>query len=171
MPPSIDSARELSEFFKNYGSTIAICIAVIGWFVTSGQADKREKRKEFRAEIDAIEKVLDGLMTKLAEYYRLAERNDAAKLLELEIKAIYRSVDLRCERLRKRQKGGELGLLILPINALREELFDLGTGDYFESSNRMPQDKVSEFALSLRYKAMALVEALHALHLKKYDGI
>lgn len=144
---------------------------VIGWFVTSGQADQREKRKEFRAEIDALEKILDGLMVKLGEYYRSVDRDDAAKLAELEIKAIYRSIDLRCDRLAKRQSGGELGLLIDPINVLREELFDLGTGDYFESANRMPADLVPGFVLSLRYKSMALVEALHALHLKKYDGI
>lgn len=139
--------------------------------MTSSQADKREKRKEFRAEIDALEKIIDGLMIKMAEYYGSVERTDAAKLLELEIKAIYRSIDLRCERLAKRQKGGELGLFIDPINSLREDLFDLGTGDYFETSQRMPQDRVPEFVLSLRYRGMALVEALHALHLKKYDGI
>lgn len=144
---------------------------VIGWFVTNAQADKREKRKEFRAEIDAIEKILDGLMVKLAEYYRSVDRDDAAKLAELEIKAMFQSIDLRCERLAKRQSGGELGLFIDPINALREELYDQGTGGYFESATRMAADLQPEFVLSLRYKSMALVEALHALHLKKYDGI
>jgi hypothetical protein len=105
----------VADWIKNYGSTLAIVAAVIGWFVTSRQANDREKRKEFRAEIDAIEKVVEVLCEKLSSYYRSRERNDEAKLLELAIKALFKSLDLRVERLVKRQTGGTRGLFIFTL--------------------------------------------------------
>ncbi|MBD8654729.1 hypothetical protein IFT68_03695 [Oxalobacteraceae sp. CFBP 13730] len=159
------------DFIKDYGPTVAWGIAIFGWAITNRQANNREKRKEFRAEIASIEDVLQTLIEKLESYFRMKLRDDEARKIELEVVMAFHSLDLMHERLEKRQADGELGLYTDVIRRYREELYDLATGSYFETEERIPSDQVHPRLQSLNAKVHLLVEALHSLFLAKFDSI
>lgn len=161
----------VSQFLKDYGPSFAWIIAAVGWAITNSQANTREKRKEVRAEIAAIEEKLGAILEKLAEYLRNPVRDERAQLLELEIVVGFQSLDLMHERLAKRQQGGAVGLYIDAIKKYQEEFFDLATGSYFETAVRMPEKDVNPRIQALHAKAFLLIESLHSFFLAKFDGI
>lgn len=162
---------DIGQLIKDYGPTVAWIIAITGWAIGNSQANNREKRKEFRAEITAIEASLKSLLEKVEKYLREAARNDAARKLELEIVVLFRSLDLMHERLDKRQSGGELGLYIDVVKRYREELYDLATGSYFETADRIPDEELHPRIQALHTKAYLLIESLHDLFLAKFDDV
>jgi hypothetical protein len=162
---------DLGTFLKDYGLTVAWSIAIAGWTITNSQANTREKRKEFRSEIATIETSLKSLLERMDKYLRERERTDEAKRLELEIVVLFRALDLMHERLDKRQTGGKLGLYLDVVKRRREELYDLATGSYFETSARIPDSELHPRIQALHTKAYLLIESLHDLFLAKFDGI
>jgi hypothetical protein len=134
----------LAEFFKDYAPPIAWCVGVFGWGISNHHANLREKRKEYRGEIDAIEKTVKELTVKLTGYFEIERDNRERIMLGLDIKMRFKELDLKLERIVKRQSGGTLGLYIDDCKKAKEELFDHATGDYFESMNCIPSDKVNE---------------------------
>ncbi len=161
----------IAEFLKDYGAPIAWGVAAVGWLISNHHANTREKRKEFRAEIDSIEKVVKELVGKLSCYFRAADRDDAAKALELDIKVLFRELDLKWERVSKRQKGGTLGLYVDPCKEKLESFFDYATGRYFETAERIPTEQIGAHVHDIHIRALLFTEALHSLFLKKFDGI
>jgi hypothetical protein len=163
---------EIGQFLKDYGPSFAWIIAAIGWAITNRQANTREKRKEFRSEISVVEDTLKILMVKLEKYLRRAKRDTEALKLEVEIVVLFHSIDLMHERLLKRQNGGDFGLYADAAKRYKEELYDLATGEYFETSTkRIPQEALHPRIQALNTKAFLFVEALHSLFLAKFDGI
>lgn len=161
----------VAQFLKDFGPAFAWIIAAIGWTLSNYQANTREKRKEFRAEIVNIESTLSTVIDKLSTYFHMRKRDEAAKVLEIEIVGLFKSIDTQCERLAKRQKGGDLGLYVDEINAFREDFYDYATGRYFETAWRVPLKNLSTHVQGLHGKASLLVESLHTLFLAKFDGI
>jgi hypothetical protein len=161
----------LVDTIKDFGPPVAWIVAVSGFLYNNHTANHREKRKEFRSEIDAIEKVLKELVSKLNTYYKTEERDDAAKALEIDIKVYFRELDLKWDRIQRRQTGGTLGLLIDPCAQCLEDLYDHSTGKYFETADRLPRDQRGEFVQEIYVRALLFTEALHSLFLKKFDGI
>lgn len=53
----------------DYSALISTAIVAVGWYVTSHQANKREDRKETRAEIDALVKTIESTTSLAIEYY------------------------------------------------------------------------------------------------------
>lgn len=161
----------IADWIKDYGPPVAWIVAAVGLIYNNHAANTREKRKEFRAEIDAIEKLLKDLVVKLSAYLKAAERDGAARALELEIKVLFKEIDLKWERLSKRQTGGELGLLIDPCSDALEQLFDHSTGTYFETSDRPEGDDLAAHLERIHLRSLVFTEALHSLFLKKFDGV
>jgi hypothetical protein len=161
----------LAEIIKDFGPPVAWIVAIAGLIYNNRMANDREKRKEFRSEIDAIEKVTKDVVSKLTSYYKLFERDDSARTLEIEIKVLFREIDLKWDRLSRRQSGGALGLLVDPCNVRLEELYDHSTGKFFETTDRIPADQRNEFIQEIHVRALLYMEALHSLFLKKFDGI
>jgi hypothetical protein len=161
----------LAEFLKDYGAPIAWIVAAVGWFISSKQADSREKRKEFRAEIESIEKLVKELLAKLATHYRVTKLESLEPSLTLEIKVLFHELTLKWERIKKRQSGGTLGLFLDPCASQLESFFDRSTGDFFESADTIQSEKVSELILEIHIDAHLFIEALHSLFLKKFDSI
>jgi hypothetical protein len=159
------------DTIKDFGPPVAWIVAVCGFLYNNHTANHREKRKEFRSEIDAIEKVLKELVSKLNSYYKTEERDDVAKALEIDIKVFFRELDLKWDRIQRRQTGGTLGLLIDPCAQCLEDLYDHSTGTYFETADRLPRDQRGEFVQEIYVRALLFTEALHSLFLKKFDGI
>jgi len=161
----------LAELIKDYGPPVAWIVAIIGLYFNNRSANTREKRKEFRSEIDAIEKIVKDLLGKLNTYNRSKTRDDAAKQTEVEIKVLFREIDMKWDRLARRQSGGELRLLIAPCANCLEQFFDHATDKYFETDDRMPEDELGTHHQQNYILAMMFTEALHSLFLKKFDGI
>lgn len=59
-----------ADFFKDYASPIAWCVAALGWWVSNLQANNRERRKEVRSEIEDIDGVLTSLNEAVSIYYK-----------------------------------------------------------------------------------------------------
>lgn len=163
----------ISEFLKDYGAPIAWFVASLGWYISNRQANAREKRKEFRAEIDAIEKVVKELVSKLATYCRSTERNGAARMLELEIKVLFYELGLKWERISKRRggRGDACGKYFGVCSSKHEEFFEQSTSIYFETEERIPSDKMNTHILDIHMRALLFTESLHNLFLRKFDGI
>lgn len=161
----------LAELIKDYGPSVPWVLAVAGLLYNNRTANHREKRKEFRAEIDSLEKVVKELSGKLTTHFRLPERTADTKRLEAEIKVLFKELDLKWERLSKRQSGGTLGLYLDPCSQALESLFDQATGKYFESTDLIPPAEVDNHVSDLQIRSLIFVEALHSLFLKKFDGI
>jgi hypothetical protein len=156
---------------KDYGPSVTLVVAVIGLIYNNKTSNHREKRKEFRAEIDLIEKVVKEITSSLMTYLKKPARDDEAVSLEIEIKGKFQELFFRWERLKKRQSGGDLGLYMDPCDTNVEAFFDHCTGDYFEVGKRIPGDQISAHAQKAQVHALILVESLHSLFLMKFDGI
>ena len=61
-------------------------LTIIGWLVSSSQANSRERRKEARAEIDACIKLLSELVIKTRIYYGAAASDLLSKSRASEIR-------------------------------------------------------------------------------------
>lgn len=159
-----------ADFLKTYGPSIAWAVAAVGWFVTNRQSNTREKRKEVRGEIDALEELIQSIAEKMAVYLRTTSDDAPASIIALEIVVIFQAVDQRIERLKKRQKGGELGLYFDKIEGERENFFDLATRTYFQTPDRLAEPKLSEHIVEIYSFSFILIEALHSYFLMKFDG-
>lgn len=159
------------EFIKNYGPALAWVVAALGWAVTNRQANTREKRKELRSEIDALEKAIQSIAEKMAVYLRRKAEDATAAVSELEIIVLFQSVDRRIERIKKRQSGGTLGLYIDRIDKEREQLFDLSTGEYFQTPALLEEPLLSQRITEIHSQAQILIEALHSFFLMKFDNV
>lgn len=159
------------QFLKDYGPAFAWVIAALGWGITNFQANVREKRKELRSEIDALEKAIQTIAEKMATYLRRKEGDPAGPVSELEVIVLFQSVDRRIERLRKRQSGGTLGLYIDRIEEERENFFDFCTGSYFQTPVLLSEPQLSQRITEVHSRAQILIETLHSFFLMKFDKI
>jgi hypothetical protein len=162
---------DLAGFLKDYGAPGAWIFAAIGWFISNRHANTREKRKEFRGEIEAIEKIIKLVSEKLSTYFKLQNRNDVAIALELEIKLLFKELDMKWDRLSKRDVPSSMGNYQLQCKTALERLFDFSTSQFFETSNRLPLNLIDEHIVGINIRALQFVEALHSLFLKKFDDI
>lgn len=162
---------DLPNFLKNYGALIAWVFVVAGWLISNRQANNREKRKEYRAEIDAIEKQVRVVLDSLGKYFLLKNGSPESQNLELQIKVLFRDIDLRRERLEKRKNSTSVTKFINDSNNAFESFFDLATGHYFESSETIDPKLVDQHIHELNIFALVAVESLHSLFLKKFDDI
>ena len=104
-------------------------LTIIGWLVSSSQANSRERRKEARAEIDACIKLLSELVIKTRTYYGAAASDLLSKSRASEIRFELQRLISRVERLEGKHAQFDL------IGACGE-LMDAISGDPFESADR-----------------------------------
>lgn len=102
-------------------------VTAAGWLVTSLQANKRETRKEYRAEVTALEVSTDRL---LEAYRRYLSETDEAKCEQARLQ-----VHSDVNRVRRRVEGLE-GAVGGEICRKFENLFEVLTGGDFESKSR-----------------------------------
>jgi hypothetical protein len=116
--------------FKDALITVGWLVAAIGWMVTNNQANKREKRKETRSEVDAICKAAIEVISKCRKYYSNlpSDQDDNTRIAEIsfEIKRILRRIQTLHKRTPKFSDAIVAGA----------EFFDVITSDPFASKSR-----------------------------------
>lgn len=135
-PPLQTAACTAAAFFSGFSSkdlliAVGWSITAIGWYVSSSQANKRERRKEARAEIDACAKLAHELAIKAREYYTKSPEEDSNRALGRQIRFEFMRLTARCQRLERKHPKCDL-------EGTLGELMDSLTGGDFESSARQP---------------------------------
>ena len=123
----------LAAFFTKYKDaliTVTWFVAAVGWVVSNFQANKREKRKETRAEVDAICKAATELIHKCRKYYEKGpldpEEDTKAAEISFEVKRVLRRIQTLHNRTPKFNDAILAGA----------EFFDVLTGEPFASKHR-----------------------------------
>lgn len=104
-------------------------VAVAGWLVGNYQANRREKRKETRTEIDACCKMAAEILVKCRVYYGTLADDPLDASRSADIRFEVQRLFIRAERLQNKYAKFEV------IGAC-EELLDSSSGDQFESKER-----------------------------------
>lgn len=161
---------DFAAFIKDYGPAIAWVIAAIGWAVANFQANRREVRKEVRAEIDELTKLAKETLLDLQNYYKTEVGSDDSDRYELVIKARFKELDMRFDRLhsRKHLEHFPTGGLVAG-NEARERFFDLSTFHHFETSSRPSPKERSSMLLKQMLASLALTEALQLQFINQFD--
>jgi len=159
----------VADFIKDYGPAGAWVVAAVGWLVANNQANKRELRKEVRAEIDDITKISKTILSDLQKYYLTAAGGDDGLLLELVIKANFKELDLRFDRLHSRNLAEFPAGGVIASNKPRESFFDLATGSHFETTSRPTAVERAGLIVRQTNASLQLTEALHAQFLREFS--
>ena len=128
-------------------------LTILGWFVSNLQANRRERRKEARAEIDACIKLLTDLVQKARIYFCGSDDADKSKHTAAEIKFELQRVLMRVERLEKRY-------VIFDVFGACGELMDAITSDPFESAQRQLMAPDSDHMMKIESDAHVLISQM-----------
>lgn len=134
---------------------------IIGWGVSNSQANKREKRKEVRAEVDACSKLAAELLVKARRYFASASSDSTSKGVAAEIRFELQRLLTRVERLEGKYPAFEV------IGACGE-LMDSISGDPFESASRQELAADSDLLLKIESDIHCLIDQMEAGFVKEF---
>ena len=126
---------------------------ILGWFVSNTQANRRERRKEVRAEMDACIKLLAELLIKSRMYFCSSPSDTSAKPRAAEIRFDLQRLITRIERLENKHAEFDV------IGACGE-LMDSVSGDPFESAERTEFAADSDLMLKIESDTHFLIDQL-----------
>jgi hypothetical protein len=126
-------------------------LTVLSWFVSHSQANRREMRKETRAEIDACIKLTTELVSNARIYYGKSDETSKSQAAEIQFEL--KRFIARVERLEKK-------LIKFEVTDVCGELLDAITGDPFESSDRETLSADSDVVIKIQACALALIARL-----------
>jgi len=159
---------DVATAIKDFAPAVAWVVAAMGWLVANSQANKREVRKEVRGEIDEISKLGKEILSELKKYYKTSVTSDESQQTEMVIKAHFKELDLRFDRLHCRQLSAFPSGGTVPANDAREKFFDLATFKHFETSSRPTGVELSTLVLRQTHANLVLTEALHTQFLQEF---
>lgn len=105
---------------------ISLLIAVVGWWVVNRQHDKRERRKEERALVDGLKKLVIEVSKSATDYMCAPHRDEG---IESDLKLALDQIEIELARFRAYASDGEL------VTAMGN-FADAATGDDFESHTK-----------------------------------
>ncbi len=118
-----------ANFFASFLPYIPLILTIVGWYVANSASAKREIRKEKRAEVDAMCKMLADILGKARSYYtKSADDADAIKTGRELVFDLHRVLQ-RVERL-------EAACPKFEVSGTWSELHEATTGGDFESTSR-----------------------------------
>lgn len=147
------AAPEWITDYKDLAVAMGWLVTMSGWFVSNGSANKREKRKEARTEIDACAKMAYEVLSLCREYLSSDPGADTCSLLAAKIRFELQRLFLRVERIEKKYPQFEL------CNAAGE-LLDSATGGDFDSSTRKPLELNDPVLLKIEADVHHLIDEL-----------
>jgi hypothetical protein len=128
-------------------------VTVVGWLVSNSQANRRERRKEARAEIDACIKLLTELVLKARTYFCTPVSDQQSKSKAAEIRFELQRLITRAERLEAKHAQFDL-------TGACGELMDAISGDPFESSAREALAVDADLLLKIESDTHVLISQL-----------
>lgn len=147
----------LPDFWNSAGKDVLIgvgwLLTIVGWLVSSRQANKREERKEIRSEVDACCRTTAELLAKTRKYYAMASAPDSEAVTGAEIRFDLQRLFVRVERLERIYPQFDV------MNA-GGELLDSITGGDFEVVTRVACAADSEKMLKIESDAHFLMDSL-----------
>jgi len=151
MPESCGSSW--IEVLKALSPVISWGLIIAGWKVVSADHNKRERRKEIRAAINALSQQIRNCEEKSHEYWMLSEENDRAKILSVAIKRDLQRISVEWFRVQSDCK--------IPKSHQRLIAFrrSITAGD-FEVKGRGAAADNSEKILRISDAAIDLIDAL-----------
>jgi hypothetical protein len=137
-------------------------VTAVGWVVTSWQANRREVRKERRAEVDACCKMTAELLERSRKFY-LADATDTSQHSAADIHFLMARLIRRVERLGQQHWG---------LEAVSEvgSLFDSVTGNDFDSPHRQRRAADDPLFKKIEEDAHVLMDKLENAFAHIYTG-
>lgn len=147
----------MKQFFSDYKDaliTVGWLLAAAGWIISNIQANSREKRKETRAEIDAICKAAAEVLANCRIYYAALpiEPEDDARSAEIGFE-VHRIVK-RTERLRFRVPA--FGPAVTAVGGF----FEAVTAEPFQSKSRSSYGPKSDVLVRVETAVHELIDEL-----------
>lgn len=147
----------VAKFFSDYKDaliTVSWMVAAFGWVISNAQANRREKRKETRSEVDAICKAAAEVVLKCRIYFAELPTHDEDDARGSEIAFEVHRILRRTERLHSRVAS------FFEATSAGEIFFDAVTGLPFQSKTRQAVGPGSEKLRTIESSVHGLIDAL-----------
>lgn len=148
---------DISGFFTKYKDalvTVGWLIVAVGWLINNLQANNREKRKESRAEIEAICKAASEVIAKSRKYYSFLPSDEEDDVRTAEISFEVKRILIRTERLNRRVPHFTKAVFACG------EFFDCVTSNPFASKNREKHGPGSQTLQGIETSVHNLIDQL-----------
>ena len=148
---------DVAGFFTKYKDalvTVGWSVVALGWLITNWQANKREKRKESRAEVEAICKAASEVILKSRKYYSCLPSDDEDDVRAAEIAFEVKRILIRTERLNRRAPHFTSAVFACG------EFFDCVTEQPFASKNREKHGPGSQTLQKIEMSVHNLIDKL-----------
>lgn len=148
---------DVAQFFSTYKDALTVgtwIIGVGGWVVTNAQSNKREKRKETRAEVSEIVEGVTSVLAACRTYYQDGpdHADDAIRAANLAFDV--KLVATRVQRLVLREK------LFSSATDACDSFFEAVTGEGFQSKTRNKFEPGSDRLQTIEEAVHELVDCL-----------
>lgn len=159
-----------STWIRDYGPALAWFVVAIGWYINNRQSNRREKRKEIRADITEISKSIDNALIGLNDALSLDRPHTSSLpgIPYLKITTCLREIDLQLERLLLRKYSDSCRIHIDKTRDAFEEFFDIISGDDVTDPD-LTLGKKDIFRLRAHNSAYVFLDELHKLFLSEFD--
>jgi len=154
-------ALALSTFIKDYGPAIAWLLVIIGWWITSNQADHREKRKEIRAELDRLAHMIRQLVEDHRLYFTSPPQSAEESKYAVAVKAAFRRISMTLERQSAR-------LDLVQTQSLFSQFYELITGGEFETTARQVRASNDHSFIVATSFAERIIDAMERAFLARF---
>lgn len=159
-----------ADFLKSYGASVAWLVAAIGWIVGNVQANRRERRKELRSEIEDVARLVKDVATETKKFYRSTPGSPEHVECVVTVQALVREIDVRIERLKRGGLAYFSAALRDATASAQERYFDETTGGSFGTSARPSGANLTNVLLRHHAAGLALIESLHAQFSREFNG-
>jgi hypothetical protein len=160
-PSGTTWVQKIVPFAQAFGPVLAIAGVVGGWIVISRDNNKRETRKEIRAQINDIAKLIRNIEDSARSYFQLAPATSEAARLSLAIRRDLQHLAGQLTALKPRHEALNFDLLLL---AYRRSI----TGGEFDSQARVARSHRDILFLEIGNNAHCLIVALEEAFAKNF---
>ncbi|POZ53011.1 hypothetical protein [Methylovulum psychrotolerans] len=143
-------------------AAIGWVIALVGLIVNHRLTGQRDTRKEIRGELDKFLVALKVLRDAANDYYFPAKPDTQPKRMALDIHNQFSELDRLVEWLKSRQKG-------MDLDGDFADLFEMVTGDDFESSAHLPGGHHARKCQDISIKIQTIIAKIEQWYGKHYQ--
>lgn len=160
----MDIHNFLSMYFPTYAPIIA-WLLTIGIAIWNNQKQKNERiRKEHKEECKDVIKTIQEIKRNFSTYHSLSERSEN---IETQIKILFEELEFTLESFLESKEFNNI--CTNPCRQKKEDLYDIATGQYFESSLTVPTSNKQKHSQKISQKANALIKEVKSIFRSRFD--